>query len=267
MATRDTLFFSGRRWPGVRSTGGVYVERLYQFAFVASGNGQQWEADQPMAFWRNFAAIDLTNDTEALRFIAQHGDPFGYLDIEPTQPNRSPHGTNQPWFALKAALREIAQAWDPLDPNEISFISNDPERLTVAQQALYELARPDKAGLKDIEWIAQGRGLVPRARTLQAFIIASAASALRRGIAMRVCRYCADWFELRRTDAVYCSGSCQAADYKQRSTAPRAVVLETTSYKSKGHHHGKRAQTHSPGSNHLPGRMARKRGRKTSPKK
>jgi hypothetical protein len=139
-----------------------------------------------------------------------------------------------------AALDAIAGAWDPLDPNAISFISDDRDRLEVAQHALYELARPDKEGLQGIEWIAQGRGLVPRARTLQAFMVASAASALRRDVAMKKCAYCDDWFELRRTDAFYCSGSCQAADYKQRAMAQGTTVLEMARHRKKGRPHGKR---------------------------
>jgi hypothetical protein len=211
MAARDALVFSGRKWPAVRATGHAYIGRFCQFAFVASGNGQQWNTDRPLAFWRNFAEIDLTQSEGALRFIARHGDPVGYLD----RGERA--GTNAPWPALRAALFGIAQAWDALDPNEISSISRAPQRLALAQDALYELARPDKNGLQDIEWIAQGRSLIPRARTLQAFMIASAASALKRGVAMRICRRCGDWFELGRTDALYCSGSCQAADHKQRA--------------------------------------------------
>jgi hypothetical protein len=54
-----------------------------------------------------------------------------------------------------------------------------------AREALYELARPDKTGLADIELVANEDRLVPRAGTLRAFMIASAASALERGITMR----------------------------------------------------------------------------------
>src|SRR5262249_37082008 len=84
------------------------------------------------------------------------------------------------------------------------------------------------------------RGLVPRAQILRSFMIASAASALRRGIKMRVCRYCNDWFELRRRDAAYCSGSCQAADYKQRAIAEGTTVLELARHRKKGRPHGER---------------------------
>ena len=247
MTARDTLIFSGRRWPGVRATGNAIVVGLtasaqpsvVQLAFVASGDGQQWDADRPMAFWRNFAAIDLTDPAEALRFIARHGDPFGYLDREPARPNLPPAG-NHPWPALMDALDRIADAWDPPDPNDISFISDDRGRLEVAQRALRELAPPDESGLPEVEWIAHGRGLVPRAQTLRAFMVASAASALRRGVAMKKCAYCADWFELRRTDAFYCSGSCQAADYKQRAMAQGTTVLEMASHRKKGRPHGER---------------------------
>ena|SRR5215831_3856458 len=248
MTTRDTLIFRGRRWPGVQPLKGVTIGRFfYQFAFRASGGGQQWDTDRPMGFWRNFAVIDLTHGGEVLDFIKRHGDPFGYLDREPDRPNQPPAGTNAEWPALKAALGKIAQAWDPLDPNEISFISDDRDRLKVAERALQELAPPDpdldpdERGLKDIEWIAQGRRLVHRARTLRAFMIASAASALWRSIAMKKCAYCDDFFELKRADAVYCRGSCQAADYKQRAMAQGATVLEIASRKRKGRPHGKRS--------------------------
>jgi hypothetical protein len=173
-------------------------------------------------------------------------------------------------------LAGIAQAWtDPNDPDSVSYISDDRARLTAAQDALYELARPDRNGLPDIEWIAQGRRLVPRARTLRAYMIASAAIALERGSPMGRCRYCDDWFEQRRTDALYCSGSCQAAGYKLKTAldrlkgpAPEAPTLKTIFDPLKGSSHGKRASTHSPRPNHLPRRVARKRsGRKISPKK
>lgn len=244
MATRDTLIFSGRRWPGVRALRGNNIGRFYQFAFRVSGDGQRWDTDRPMHFWRNFPAIDLTRTDGVLRFIARHGDPFG-------DRNHQPIGTNAPWWhgavswhgVLRTALGDIAQAWEPLDPNGISFFSDDRDRLQVAVRALHKLAPPDEGGLPDIELIAQGRDLVKRATTLQAFMIASAASALRHGITMKRCAYahCGDWFELRRADAIYCSGSCQAADYKQRAMAQGATVVEIASRKRKGRFHGKRA--------------------------
>src|SRR6516165_10647291 len=244
MAARDTLIFTGRRWPGVQSVGGLRSGRsFYLFTFRASGDGQQWDTDRPLMFWRSFIEIDLSHTGEALHFVARHGDPFGQLDQERARLYPPPFGTNRLWPDLGATFGKIAQAWEPLDPNGISFISDNPERLEVAQRALRELAPPGphEKGLEDIEWIAQGRGLVPRARTLRAFMIASAASALRRGVAMKKCAYCGDWFELRRTDAFYCSGSCQAADYKQRAMAQGTTVLEIASRKRKGRPHGERS--------------------------
>jgi hypothetical protein len=247
MAARDTLIFSGRRWPAVRATGkapmlGRWVRKsapsqpyVVQFAFVASGDGQQWDADRPMAFWRNFAALDLTDTTEALHFIARHGDPLSHLD------RGSRASTSEPWPALMDALDRIADAWEPSDPSGISFVSADRDRLDVARRALQQLAPTDEGGLPDIELIAQDRGLVPRARTLRAFMVASAASALRRGVAMRKCARCNDFFELKRADAVFCSGSCQAADYKQWAMTPGATVLEIAGRKRKGRSHGERA--------------------------
>ena len=64
---------------------------------------------------------------------------------------------------------------------------------------------------------ATGHGLAKRAGSLQAFMFASAASALRRGVPMRQCDHCADWFEARRRDMRFCSASCRAA----KATAQR----------------------------------------------
>jgi hypothetical protein len=187
-----------------------------------------------MAFWRNFAELDPTGVAEGVSFIVRHGDPFGGLE-------RVRAGSTEHWPSLKTALERIAQAWEPSD--RISRISNDPKRRATAREALYELARPDRAGLADIELVANEDRLVPRARTLQAFMIASAASALERDITMRVCQHCKDYFELRKSVAVFCSGSCQAAAY-QRTVAeaegyPRAVDPKAVYHKLKGHGRGK----------------------------
>jgi hypothetical protein len=268
MATRDTLIFSGRRRSGVQEAGHAYHGRFCQFTFTVPGDGRQWVTHAPMAFWRNFAELDLTSTKQALDFIARHGDPFGDLDRE------SRTGTNDRWPALKTALADIAQAWDPLD-NDTSHISEDPHRRTLAQHALYELARPDKAGLGDIEVIAQGDALVLRAKTLQAFMIASASSALRRGIAMRICQYCGDWFELRRSDATFCSASCVAAGHKfhklkaafdkLKGPVPKAPTLKTMFDPLKGHSRGKRAQADPSRPDHISRHLARKRPRSKDP--
>jgi hypothetical protein len=237
MTVRDTLVFRGRRWLAVETVGRLFPNERH-FSFQVSGNGQRWSTERPLAFWRNFAALNLNDVNDAMIFLTRHGDPFGHLDGEPYDRDKGlflprGHTFSAKWSALQDELKRIAAAWDEPDSNGVYLISRDPQRLGAAQDALYELAPPDKTGLPDFEWIAQGRGLVPRARTLRAFMIASAASALQRGIKMRVCACCHEFFELRRSDALYCSGSCQAAHYKQKAMA---------SHKRKGRpSHGKRA--------------------------
>jgi hypothetical protein len=323
MATRDTLVFSGRRWPAARPVSEelpqglrpleetldrlrppesdferlgprlrqlsdelrqpsafaqlkqtldeLLLPRAWDFEFVASGQGQAWSSDRSLGFWRSYASLhwrDRAIGQPALRFIQRHGDPFGNLD-------RGETSSIAPWFPLMIGLDWISKAWDPPGPDGISRLSADRDRHKFAEHALRELAPPDEKGLPEIELIAQGRGLVPRATSLAAFMAASAASALQRGVAMRQCRYsaCTDWFELGRADAVYCSGSCQAADSKQRAIqaiqkppAPEAVQ-ETTDFKQpkhskKGHPHGERAQANPPRPNRLSRGVARERPRR-----
>jgi hypothetical protein len=211
MVSHDTLIFQGRKWQAVRVT-----ERapLGRFGFTAGGEGREWKTERPLAFWRTFAGIDLvTNPDAALRFISRHGDPFGELD------RKERTGSTAKWKPLQTALSMIAQAWDdtPLDDNggKISRISEDEDRHDVARHALYELTRPDlKGGLEGVEVIAHGDGLAIRATSLASLMIASAASALQGRIGMRTCDFCGDWFELRKSTARFCSGSCQAVGYK-----------------------------------------------------
>jgi hypothetical protein len=270
MPVRDTLIYSGRRWLGAEVTGHAYHGRFCLFSFAAPGDGRPWSTTQPTMIWRTFAELDLTGTDRALDFVRRHGA----LDHE----NRV--GTNAEWPAFKAALEGIAQAWDPLDASETSYISKDGERRTIARNTLYELARPDleDGGLKDVQVIAQDGALVLRPITLRAFLIASASSAFQRGVAMRICQYCGDWFELRRSDAANCSASCVTSAYKQRDLkaafnklkAPtsEAATLKTTFVKLKGHPRGERSAPAPSRPDHVSGNVARKRsGRKVSPKK
>jgi hypothetical protein len=203
-------------------------------------------------------------------FITMHGDPFGYLDHEPFGRDHEgrdlflPRGTSTTakWPELQDSLRRIAAAWEAPDESGVSRVTRDPRRLREAQDALAELA-PAETGLPDLLWVAQGRRLVAKARTLRAFMIASAASALERGIAMRTCAKCFDWFELRRSDAKFCSGSCQAAASKRRLAAAPAL----TTPRKKDASNGKRAQKTPERKHDLAGRVVGARLRRKASKK
>ena len=125
------------------------------------------------------------------------------------------------WGPLIAALKPVAAAWDAPDASGVSLMTSDKDRLAAADKALRRLLPSDPDGDRtisreiEVHYTAQGTTLAPQ--TLRAFMAISAASARERGIAMRQCAYCDDWFELRRSDAVYCSGSCQATHHKRRA--------------------------------------------------
>jgi hypothetical protein len=250
MATFDTLDFLGRRWPAVRVTSSSgpprrpalrsgsrgFGRRITDFDvgpdvhasfwLEASGAGQEWSADRPLAFWRNFSAILLTSREEAepgvLRFFARHGDPTGQLERRAAAGEPLQTETDS-WISLTRRLRQVALAWNEVDALGISSISDDAQRLAAADQALRILLPKsrdrDRQIVGEIETIYGEHGLTRRPLTLRAFMALSAASARERRIAMRRCAYpnCLDWFELRRTDAIFCSGSCQAADHKRRN--------------------------------------------------
>lgn len=122
------------------------------------------------------------------------------------------------------ALRLVAAAWDEPDELGLSSWGGDTLRAEAADKALRRLLPVDPDGdpkiVEEIRVAYTRQGLTLWPQTLRAFMVISAASARERTIAMRQCLYCDDWFELRRSDAVYCSPSCQATDHKRRTTIP-----------------------------------------------
>ena len=219
MAIGDVLLFTGRRWPAARLTqGDGSVDEL---AFTATGDGQSWSTSRPLMFWRNFAALANAPADKILKFIARHGDPDGLLDEASSPTERI--STTAGWGAVQDGLACIANAWDERDSDLVYRLGKDRQRLDEAEDALRSLADPyrrsGRRGLADVDFVAHGRALVPEARSLRAFMVASAASALRHSTPMRICAHCHDFFELRRTDAFFCSGTCQAAESRKRLEA------------------------------------------------
>jgi hypothetical protein len=231
MAADTAVAFEGRRWPGARAISTSAFRRLEglrsQTMFSASGKGQQWSADRPLAFWRNFSALDLSDtvidtraDARVIKFLSRYGDPTGQLDRW-TAAGKAFVGDAVSWKPLIEALGQVAAAWDEPDALGVSSWGGDTLRAEAADKALRKLLPTDPDAGREISeeikvlYTRQGLTLWPQ--TLRAFMVISAASARERGIDMRRCSYCEDWFELRRSDAVYCSPSCQATDHKRRS--------------------------------------------------
>jgi hypothetical protein len=210
------LIFTGRRFGAPRIDHENSEQPGIVFGYkVVGGRGQAWEADRPHAFWRSFASIRLGGSASGvdavLSFIRRHGDPLGKLD-------QGSVGSTGEWLPLIRTLNNIAQAWDPPGADGTSRFSADPGRQKLARGALEHLAPPDN-GIPETRLVAQDDRLVIKCTTLRSYMILSAAHALSHHIDMRQCRWvgCEDWFEPRRTDALFCSGSCQARHSKQRA--------------------------------------------------
>jgi hypothetical protein len=225
MAVDSAVVFEGRRWPGACLPARPPYWRdgdRTGYVFAASGKGQQWSTDRPLAFWRNFSALNLPDEKAVLRLLTRHGDPTGEFDRRAAA-REAIVAIISSWEPLITALKQVAAAWGEPDVLGISHPSNDSLRVEAADKALRKLLPTDPDGdreiSKEVEVAYTPRGLTLRPRTLRAFMVVSAASARERRINMRECLLCRDWFELRRSDAFYCSGSCQAVDHKRRSTA------------------------------------------------
>jgi hypothetical protein len=212
----ETLIFSWPRFEAARAVdtcevppflpdvpGGPGPTRCLILA--ASGNGRTWSTRTPQAFWRSFAGIKLGDEDEVLSFVRRYGDVFGDLS------NRQTCSTSA-WLWLHDALGFVAQAWDKADVDGLSHLSNDPKRLDAR---LHLFGARDQLQRRDagFEPAAEPGSATIRLRpkTLGAFMVASAANALDRGVPMRRCGHCGYWFEARRVDMRMCSSSCRAA--------------------------------------------------------
>ena len=227
MATDTAVMFEGRRWPAA-SVLGASLNRRGEILFSATGKGQTWNADRPLAFWRSFSALGLSDtifdkrtDARAKKFLSRYGDPFGQLD-QRAAAGKPMMGSAANWIPLMEALRQVAAAWDEPDEFGISAWGGDGLRAEIADKALRKLLPVDPDGdpeIRDeIKTVYTRQGLTLWPQTLRAFMVISATHAREHTINMRQCTYCSDWFELRRSDAVYCSPSCQAAGHKRHMT-------------------------------------------------
>jgi hypothetical protein len=224
MAIGNTLIFDGLAWPATRVLGSTpMVFKTYPhnvddkppsrtiFTLAASGRGRRWSATRPDGFWRDFTELELA-DTEAVTaFVRRRGDPDGLLDA--STETHTGH-----WYNLRTVLGTAAQAWEPADAAGISRLTADRGRLEYAN---FFVRNPDYPVVKDLEPVPDpaGPGFAFRARTLAAFMTASAASALERRIAFRRCDHCRSWFEANRKDARFCSGSCRSF-HSQKKVKP-----------------------------------------------
>jgi hypothetical protein len=223
---RDQVEFSGLRWPAARVTGHRLVPALAT-GFIddegrtevpvisVTGQGQHYKVESAEGWWRDFAELQLADEHRTVSFVRRHGDPRGMLAVD-----RPIH--TELWAPLLNRLRPAALCWERRDNLEISkFTATDEQVAYVVSTLLPEPA----AWVKEEMGLAY-RGLVPVpvAHELAGYLMASAISAIRRRISMRRCQYCCSWFELHRSEAVFCSPSCRAAHHNER-TSPHGFDL------------------------------------------
>ena len=87
-----------------------------------SGHGRPWQADAPEAFWRDFAALNLSSDADGMvAFVRRRGDPEGLLN----RPGASADSGR--WRTpLHNGLRYFAACWTEADEQGVSHCNRDP---------------------------------------------------------------------------------------------------------------------------------------------
>jgi hypothetical protein len=232
MALGDVVIFEGVACPAAR----ISERRPLEYKFVAmpgedlppatepwssltlttSGNGRPWSTHEPQGFWRDLSEVHPDQDEAVLRFARKWGDPAGKL---------MPSGetATAEWFGLAVGLRELAKGWEPIDQSGTSRFSSDPRNRLLARRWVRRLAAllpgevdvvadpvPESALMR-----AEG-GLVLRANTLRAYLVLSAAAAVKAQTPMRRCLACGAWFTFKRSTARYCGPSCRAIAHSGR---------------------------------------------------
>jgi hypothetical protein len=215
---RDALLFSGLRWPAaqvtghrlapVLATGFVSDDGEMEVPVIATtGQGQRYEVEAVEGWWRDFAELQVGMEARAISFVRRRGDPAGKL-----APDQTIH--TGLWSPLLNILQTARLCWEPRDNLEISRFIADDERVALFLKQLPADWTETIEGKMGLTY----RGLtpVPVAKTLTAYLVASAISSIRRRVSMRRCQYCSSWFELHRRAAVFCTPSCRAAHFNKR---------------------------------------------------
>lgn len=209
------LVFHGLRWPAVQvaesrvdhfdfdDDGDTWGRRVTFAQLTTRGDGRRWTATSAQAFWRNFAEINLEDDSAIIDFVKRHGDPDSQLS--PTHPVRT-----RWWRPLRDHLRPFARAWDDGDAHGLSRLSQDAKRIALAKTYGATIGKPFFAGLPPLR-IDGDVGFALEFNRLGDFMIASAVDQLHRAASMRRCDACGDWYEAKRSTSKTCSSSCRNA--------------------------------------------------------
>jgi hypothetical protein len=171
----------------------------------AHGKGKPWSTTEPLGFWRDAAVLDLDNAEAIIAFVKRRGDPLGHVD------GKDGETETGLWFGLCGHLRHMAEGWEVEDANGVSRLTDDPGRLNHVTQWWRHFALPHYADQISLTVDPHGSTLpAMMPKTLGAYMILSAGSAFARKAPMRRCDHCHSWFELKRSDARFCTASCRA---------------------------------------------------------
>ena len=195
-AINTELVWAGRAWPAAEIIGRTGED----FAFKTSGKGRPLELDGPAAWWRNFSELNLDDPDAVTGFVRRRGDPFGALSPT-TQANSSQ------WGGVAAVLKLAASCWTRNRVGTSVFVGQGPGvmRAMVASPSFQH-------GIEYEPWVVRGEfSLRIVAKTLAAFMTASATFHVQSRVDMAVCQHCGDWFVERRRGTQFCSASCRAA--------------------------------------------------------
>lgn len=206
-----------RAWPAARVGGTIQVVtanggRGTAFDIQLSGNGRPLALPPtPASYWRNFALIDVDDETAVVGFIRRHGDPFT---------TTAPMDTAA-WGLLAAAMEPAARLFraNPVDRNR-EFIWPGEEYLRVHSIAEQLIASPlfQQHCTFGPKVTSQGKGLllqtdvnlVATSKTLAGLLLVSCLADLSDRPQLARCAYCGDFFRYTKPNARYCSASCRA---------------------------------------------------------
>ncbi|RWH76856.1 MAG: hypothetical protein EOQ86_19705 [Mesorhizobium sp.] len=191
------LVFDGRAFPAASVTN-------HLITVSGRSNGRRWTASKPLAFWRTFAELELTDDAIA-GWVARYGDIKSAL-----APGRSVDTTG--WEQLALILALVARAWTkPDDPDGISYIKGEIDAAAIADAARRDVDAPVIFGPSFEPFVHAAR--------LRDFMLVSASFMLRDKTPMRRCAECRHWTAASHAATRYCSNTCRLKAMRKREAA------------------------------------------------
>jgi hypothetical protein len=183
------LVFDGRAFPAASVTN-------HLITVSGRSDGRRWTASKPLAFWRTFAELDLTDDAIA-SWVARYGDVKSALAS-----GRSVDAAG--WEQLALILALVARAWTkPDDPDGISYVKGEIDSSAIADAVRRDVDAP----------VIFGKSFEPyiHAARLRDFMLVSAGFMLKDKTPMRRCVECAHWTDASHAATRYCSNTCRLA--------------------------------------------------------